>query len=146
MIAYSIHPLHEVLDKIEGRFERDYIETREQGADLQFEPDRDSYLAASHNGNCLVVMAWDDEKVAGYAIFIIQRSGRKKKTIKADNHGVYTLKEYRGQVDLIDKADEMLDRLGVAVTEYINDSKIFGRMMQRKGYKPVYTIWRKTHG
>lgn len=142
MIEYALVPGHEVAGEIAPNITRHYDEM------LPEEKDKDApnidwqgYLAASHGGSCFVLTARDGVNLVGYSVYTIGTNPRHKEVIEAVGNGMFVEREYRGKVNLLKKADELLKAAGVHETSYIIKSDRVGKLLGRNGYKPEYKLW-----
>jgi GNAT superfamily N-acetyltransferase len=134
---FDFVPLHQVVAEIAPNVTRHYYEMTE--GDDYGPPDIDwgAYAHASHLGLCRVVTARDNGKLVGYAVFSLGRNPRYKNRIEASGDGIFLEKEYRGQcsAQLIKRADQYLQNLGIQETNYTLSDDRIGRLLGRIGYQ-----------
>lgn len=141
-------PFHAVGHEIAPNVARHYTEMSDGDDYGQPNIDWDYYLAASHVGQCVAVIARDGEKLIGYSVYTIGNNPRYKHIIEASSDGIFLEKPYRGRLGLkfLTKANEYLSRLGVQETHYIESDETFGRMLRRVGAQSKYKIWSIKNG
>lgn len=134
----------EIADNVD-RYVSEITDGSEHGAP---NVDWETYLEMSVRGLAMVVTARDGEKLIGFIALAITHNLRHKDITEAWSQGIFIEKEYRGEVGvaLTKKADEFIKSFGVNTSNFmLSDSRV-GRLLERNGYQPKYTVWSKNHG
>lgn len=148
MIEYSFVPLHTVTCEIAPNVARHYDEIKTEGDKGPPDMDWEQYDRASRLGHAVAVIARHDGQMIGYSCFTIGFNPRYKTILEANSAGLFVEKEYRAEVgeEMIDRAEQFLNGLGVKEINYDNDDEVFGRWISKKGYSVKSKLWSKKHG
>lgn len=146
MILFSFTNFADVFDEVYAYIEANK-EAMKEYADGVLDIDWPSYKMAAESNQMMIVTIRHDFHIVGFSLFLISSDLRDKNKKEASNHGLYLEKEFRSKygVRLIKDSDKFLSRLSISSTSYTNDSKVFGKLLTKLGYKATHTIWGKNH-
>ena len=140
MIEWGFVPLHIIIPELKLCTDTHHSEISDEPLNI----DWDTYQAASEAGQAVAVTARDSGKLVGYIVFTISRNLRFSHILEASSSGWYVEPEYRNQIDMAEKADELLKAAGVHETNYTVDGGV-GKLLQRKGYKMTHQVFTKKY-
>lgn len=146
MMKFDFIPLDDIFDELQAHVAINLKEI--VAVAKEFDVDWNTYRSAAELGSMMVLTLRHDDKLVGYSVFYMSLNLRNKRMIEATNHGVFLEKEYRIKYGarMLSEADKFLKRVGVNETMYINDSKVFGRLLARNGYKQKTIVWSVKYG
>lgn len=93
--------------------------------------------------NCLILCAFKEKELIGFSAFQVTTNAMNIKEIEADNIMITVKKKFRGRVsvNLLNKANEYLKKIGVVRVNYLIENENLGKLLKRKGFKPKRVEW-----
>lgn len=120
-------------------FEKHYQEIAWKKDKIKLNPNYDKYNAAFDKGLMKVYTARQDEKLIGYAVWLVAPHLHYQDTIKAMNDILYVDPDKRGGsvgIQLIKFSEKMLKEIGVnSIALHIKKSFDWGNVAVKMGYE-----------
>lgn len=145
-MIYELVPFHHVGDHIAGNIYNHYTDMDRKDDFGGPKVDWGYYLRMSHAGDCVVIIAVDDNnKIVAYSVFITFKNPNHQDTVHANSAAIFIEKEYRGKiaVELIKKSDGLLRSIGVTDVMYLMGDDRIGSLLKRAGYTNTKKLWSK---
>lgn len=104
----------------------------------------DAFIAAEEAGNLVTYsIRTDEDELVGYCVFYVYMHGHHKQDIHAKQDVIFIDKKYRGHAsEFISYCDKQLKESGVQyVHQCVPVMNDFSRLLERKGYKKLETIY-----
>jgi GNAT superfamily N-acetyltransferase len=116
--------------------------------DTPFKLDTNTVEAAMAANLCRLFVAREDDKIIGYALYLLSPALFNMGTVEATEMGVFIDPEYRKgslAVRLLSFADRELLCEGISdITYHVpQKNQRFGKLLEHRGFKPSDTIFKK---
>ena len=112
--------------------------------DIPLRPDWDAYFNMAESGNLVSITVRVDEKLVGYAVYIMRHNIHYSTSLQAMQDILYVDPEYRrGRlgIKLLQRSEEILEKLGVQVIiQHVKLEHDFSPLLIRMGYEDVEKI------
>lgn len=146
MISVKIEPFSVVKDNFYLVVEHWDEVVKHDGTQRELNVDWDLLDLFDKAGRLITVIARENEKVVGYATFIIQHHFHAKESLCAHTDAIFLKKEHRkgrAGLILIKKAQEFLAELypNIIVMWHVTALRDFGGLLLKLGYKKFETIY-----
>lgn len=147
MVAFAREHVDDVIDEIQPLLNEHWLEIASY-PDIPFNPNYDQYRLAETSGQLRIFTARSDDRLIGYAIYLVSPALHYWQSLQAKQDVLYLLPAHRnGRVGwrLIEFADESLRRDGVQVVhQHVKIAHNFGPLLERLGYTRLeYLYWRR---
>lgn len=115
--------------------------------DIPLEPDIELYLGIENAGSLRVYTMRLEDKLVGYAIFIVRSNMHYKSSIQAHQDILFLQKDQRGSLHgykFIEWCDNELQKEGIQVVyHHVKTAHNFGKLLERQGYEAIDIIYGK---